>query len=303
METLLDEVSFPLSRIDLQEIQNPYLSRNSKINDSASDIQSRLASLATTIERLRKPLVEGDDDNGDSDDEENVSPEEAARQEHRKIVIDASLKEIDLAYQHMIEIKNLDKLSKETKQKVASQYQFPPGFENMNEKNIDSMRVENFALTYKRNFENALQQYQSIPKSKKYGEDLGYQSMKKEVWEIFHFGTSAPNFNKEFSDYEESDEEMVVEETRQSYKCPLTKQYFESPVTSRVCNHSFSKAAIEHVFQISSNSSLKCPIPSCSHHFGNSDLYPNKDLERLTKRAQARERREHEQFIQHVDTL
>lgn len=57
--------------------------------------------------------------------------------------------------------------------------------------------------------------------------------------------------------YDESEEEMetcdidddvVLGHVQRSLYCPLTKRYFEDPVTSKSCNHSYSKAAIlEHI--------------------------------------------------------
>ena len=40
------------------------------------------------------------------------------------------------------------------------------------------------------------------------------------------------------------EEGLVVEQVDKSLKCPITKAYFEEPVTSKVCKHSYSKAAI-----------------------------------------------------------
>lgn len=40
------------------------------------------------------------------------------------------------------------------------------------------------------------------------------------------------------------EEGLVVEQVDKSLKCPITRAYFEEPVTSKVCRHSYSKAAI-----------------------------------------------------------
>lgn len=39
-------------------------------------------------------------------------------------------------------------------------------------------------------------------------------------------------------------QDVVVGQVDKSLKCPLTKVYFEEPVTSKVCKHSYSRAAI-----------------------------------------------------------
>lgn len=44
------------------------------------------------------------------------------------------------------------------------------------------------------------------------------------------------------------DDDIVLGHVQRSLNCPLTKRYFEDPVTSISCKHSYSKAAIlEHI--------------------------------------------------------
>ena len=44
------------------------------------------------------------------------------------------------------------------------------------------------------------------------------------------------------------DDDIVLGHIQRSLNCPLTKKYFDNPVTSKSCNHSYSKAAIlEHI--------------------------------------------------------
>ena len=44
------------------------------------------------------------------------------------------------------------------------------------------------------------------------------------------------------------DDDIVLGHIQRSLNCPLTKKYLEDPVTSKSCNHSYSKAAIlEHI--------------------------------------------------------
>ena len=47
---------------------------------------------------------------------------------------------------------------------------------------------------------------------------------------------------------EDEDEDIVLGQVQRSFKCPLTRKYLEDPVTSAVCKHSYSRAAIlEHI--------------------------------------------------------
>ena len=67
-------------------------------------------------------------------------------------------------------------------------------------------------------------------------------------------------------DEDEDDELAVVHNTDETnanntnkFKCPLTMTYFDDPVRSKVCKHSFSRNAIyEHLRR-----SKKCPVPGC----------------------------------------
>ena len=43
---------------------------------------------------------------------------------------------------------------------------------------------------------------------------------------------------------DEEESELVVGQVDKSLKCPITKTFFEDPVMSQVCKHSYSSAAI-----------------------------------------------------------
>jgi len=46
----------------------------------------------------------------------------------------------------------------------------------------------------------------------------------------------------------EEDSEVVVNQVTMSFKCPITKQFYVCPVTSKTCNHSYSQEAVqEHI--------------------------------------------------------
>lgn len=42
----------------------------------------------------------------------------------------------------------------------------------------------------------------------------------------------------------DSQGDLVMGQVDKSLKCPITKAFFEDPATSKVCKHSYSKAAI-----------------------------------------------------------
>ena len=55
--------------------------------------------------------------------------------------------------------------------------------------------------------------------------------------------------SEEEMDTQEGDnDDLVLGHIQRSLNCPLTKKFYEDPVTSKTCNHSYSKAAIlEHI--------------------------------------------------------
>ena len=64
----------------------------------------------------------------------------------------------------------------------------------------------------------------------------------------------------------EGEEDLVIEREVLSFRCPLTLQTMTEPYTSRVCKHTFEKAAIL-VFIRDNRGKCKCPVcPSVSHH-------------------------------------
>ena len=46
----------------------------------------------------------------------------------------------------------------------------------------------------------------------------------------------------------QDDDDLVLGHVQRSLICPLTKKFYEEPVTSKTCNHTYSKSAIlEHI--------------------------------------------------------
>lgn len=103
--------------------------------------------------------------------------------------------------------------------------------------------------------------------------------------------------------YDDGDEEIVVEQARISYKCPLTRTWFDNPVTSDKCGHSFSHDAIMGVFETSVGNAIKCPIPACRHHFSRRNLKPNERLAREAAKAAATQARETQRQNRDLDKL
>lgn len=128
----------------------------------------------------------------------------------------------------------------------------------------------------------------------------------------------------------DEDTEIQMTSDVRSVKCPLTVRYFEEPMTSTLCPHSFEKAAIlafirnsdkhlpltadqetqlntrhprgskgrtqaEHYMLNRNPKCVQCPVPGCKvKTLTADDLRFDNVLLRMTKRAQEAERREQE---------
>eukprot|EP00903_Cladosiphon_okamuranus_P010287 g9738.t1 len=69
--------------------------------------------------------------------------------------------------------------------------------------------------------------------------------------------------------------------TQASLKCPCTSTTFVDPVKSKVCSHTYSRAAIANHIKIGSKGSgARCPVAGCSHKVALTDLVKDKDMER-----------------------
>lgn len=307
MSSQLEDKTFPLSKSNLHQIthnQFDYYGESTELQRFIDDAQKTLSECVFELEKskeINQENVEEDMENTRSDS--HLTPDEIEQRIKRSTIIDEGLNNLFTCYKSLVDVKVQNRFLSESARSCAREYKFPPGFNEVNENNIEDMKADNFSIMMAQKYNELAEHYNSLPKYKKYGEDSqNYLDMREKAWKIHH-ESDMPNINKEYSDYEEEEEDMVVEETRESFKCPLTKQYYESPVTSKTCGHSFSSAAIFEVIDNSESSKIKCPVPACSHYFGKPDLVSNSDLERRTGLAKRREQREHDKQNQDVDRI
>lgn len=178
--------------------------------------------------------------------------------------------------------------------------------EELTPETYESSAVERPEISLKSELDDQVKSALEAPESQKFGSEASvenaYKLFRQEIFYVTHPGDEElHNINQFYSDYDEEEEEMTVAQERVSYKCPLSGTYFEDPVTSQVCNHTFSKQAI---FAITPRrGTITCPIPGCQHSFGQGDLVPNEDIARRTKARRDRELAETQQRIQTLERL
>lgn len=98
------------------------------------------------------------------------------------------------------------------------------------------------------------------------------------------------SFTEPGEENDDSDIEISAETT--SIKCPLTLLPFQTPMTSKNCNHSFEKAAILEILAEcrTQPKKINCPATGCNVEInGEDDLYENQLLKRRVARFLARE--------------
>ncbi|ANB14146.1 hypothetical protein AWJ20_5104 [Sugiyamaella lignohabitans] len=145
------------------------------------------------------------------------------------------------------------------------------------------------------NYKERIDTFKSLPQSKQFEPPylLGpYKKFRTAIFDVSHDASEEMPSIQTF--YDDNDEDDLVEARAViSFKCPLTKQYFEDPVTSSVCNHSFSRVAIMEVLSeqtaATGAQTIKCPVSACQHFFGTHNLRPNPQL---AQRANVRKQRE-----------
>jgi hypothetical protein len=157
-------------------------------------------------------------------------------------------------------------------------------------------------------YRQQLQQLDQLPESQKFGqyEDIErqYVDFRSKIHYVSHdVDQDLPDIRRFYSDFNQDDEELMVEEAVVSYTCPLTKEYYEDPVTSSVCDHTFSRRAIDDVFDGSDSNTIKCPIPACSHYFKRINLRPNAEIAAKAQARRERDARETQQRNQTFERL
>ncbi|CAE6457839.1 unnamed protein product [Rhizoctonia solani] len=150
-------------------------------------------------------------------------------------------------------------------------------------------------------FEKRIETYRTQTSRQKYGKSQPLKALISDVWESYRPEESAPTVNailpREEGDPEESDDEMEIGGVTQDYKCPLTLQIYDDPLTSTVCGHSFSADAIRAYVKTNN----KCPAQGCNALISLGVLKEDKVLQKKAKAAKRRAAREETESADEID--
>ncbi|KAJ7857702.1 hypothetical protein B0H14DRAFT_2750926 [Mycena olivaceomarginata] len=141
-------------------------------------------------------------------------------------------------------------------------------------------------------------EYDKKTTRQKYMKNDQYYSFKETIYEVEHPGSAMPPITdfipQEPDDESDDDDDIVMGGVTQEYKCPLMMTTLKDPMTSSVCNHSFSGAAIKEFFK-NTRGAQKCPSSGCSKAFTLAQCAPNPDLARKVKAVEKRQARAQQQ--------
>ncbi|KZL81813.1 chromosomal organization and dna repair protein [Colletotrichum incanum] len=94
---------------------------------------------------------------------------------------------------------------------------------------------------------------------------------------------------------DDSDEDIVIAGEVRDYRCPLSMQLFENPVSNNLCSHTYEKQWIVDMLQRSPMKRAQCPVAGCSTELGLDDLHDDPVILRKMKRALEEQRRREEE--------
>lgn len=85
------------------------------------------------------------------------------------------------------------------------------------------------------------------------------------------------------------DDEIDVGGAQTDFKCPLTLTLLENPMTSSLCPHSFSGAAIREMLG-KARGRMPCPIAGCPQTLTLGDLHADEGLRQRVEQFERRQR-------------
>ncbi|GAC74026.1 hypothetical protein PANT_9c00416 [Moesziomyces antarcticus T-34] len=150
------------------------------------------------------------------------------------------------------------------------------------------------AKRYKDEVQAHLDTYNKQTSRRKYAKNTDFHNFKNAVWVAREEGAMPPVRDlipAEDGDEDDSDDEIVAGGQTQNFRCPLSANLLEDPLTNSNCTHSYSRAAIQNYVEAGNN---KCPASACTAAVSRSSLKPDPGL---AKKVAAFKRREEERAL------
>ncbi|EST06701.1 E3 SUMO-protein ligase Nse2 (Mms21) [Kalmanozyma brasiliensis GHG001] len=157
-------------------------------------------------------------------------------------------------------------------------------------------QLDDPAKRYKEDVQSALDAYTKQTSRKKYAKNTDYHNLKNIVWVAKEEGAMPPVSDlipaePGDEDNNDSDDDIQTGGAVINFRCPLTANILEDPLSNSNCTHSYSRSAIEDYVARGNN---RCPAASCMAAVGPRTL---KQDQALVKKVAAFKRREEERLI------
>ena len=75
---------------------------------------------------------------------------------------------------------------------------------------------------------------------------------------------------------------IIFSQVEEALYCPITKKPFEDPLRNKLCNHCYSKEAVNQM--LARRNSIKCPVGGCTKQVTMENLIPDRELARRVRR-------------------
>ncbi|KIJ17689.1 hypothetical protein PAXINDRAFT_111190 [Paxillus involutus ATCC 200175] len=152
--------------------------------------------------------------------------------------------------------------------------------------------------TYEGEVKRRMNEYHTKTTRQKYASVDGYVQFKQGVFEVQNPDIAIPPINdlvpREEGDVSDDEDDLEIGGVTQDYKCPITLMILDNPMTSQVCGHSYSRAAIQDYLKRAGMDGKSCPASGCNKRITMDQLQPDNDLEKRVKMAARRQQRRDE---------
>ncbi|KAH7885351.1 hypothetical protein F5I97DRAFT_1884716 [Phlebopus sp. FC_14] len=143
--------------------------------------------------------------------------------------------------------------------------------------------------TYEKDVKRKINDFRRKTTRQKYASNDAYVQFKQGIFEVQNPGLAIPPINdlvpREDDDVSEEEDDLEIGGVTQDYKCPITLVTLTNPVTSSVCGHSYSAAAIQDYLRGADTGGRPCPAAGCNKRLTMTLVAPDKDLEKRVKIA------------------
>ncbi|KAF9649385.1 hypothetical protein BDM02DRAFT_1844775 [Thelephora ganbajun] len=154
---------------------------------------------------------------------------------------------------------------------------------SLHERLTKGEKIENVVIRFEEGVKEKKEEYRTKTSRQKYLKDEDYKEFKEAIFQADHKDEAMPPMTtfieKEPGDVSD-DDDIEIGGVTQDYKCPITLTQLQNPLTSKICNHSFSGAAIREFL---SRGVKRCPATGCNERLTLADLKEDKSLERKVK--------------------